>query len=145
MAEHAGLLAVVPHTGLPGYSALGTAVLLAAAGSLAAWLVRRRAAAGHRLAPAWDCGFDPPPTWLPFGDPLTQYGGASFSQPVRRALGAVLDVPERGLNRPLAAAGRRLAERAGRLPPLTVRHGLALAFAALVLFLLVVAVVEQSG
>ena len=169
MAERAGLLVVSPHTGMPGYSALGIAFLLAAAGGLTAGLVHRRADAGHRVAPAWDCGYDPPPAWLPFGDPLTQYAGASFSQPLRRVLGALLgareqvtaaapgdsrparlavtlaDPAERGLHQPLAAAGRRLGDLADRIPPLTVRRGLALMFAALVLFLLAVATVEQFG
>ena len=154
---------------MPGYSALGIAFLLAAAGGLTAGLVRWRADAGHRVAPAWDCGYDPPPAWLPFGDPLTQYAGASFGQPLRRVLGALLGAreqvtaaapgeleagPPRGHPRrpggarppPAACRGRPPpGDLADRIPPLTVRRGLALMFAALVLFLLAVATVEQFG
>ena len=163
-----GLLTVVPQADMPGYSALGIALLLALAASLVVWLVRTWAVQGHRAGPAWDCGFGPPPPWLPFGDPLTQYGGASFAQPLRRALGPALlhasetvDMPapgetraahvavqtsdpaEGGLFAPVARLRVRLSEFADQLQFLTIRSTLALMFAALVLFLAVIAVREQ--
>ena len=124
---------------------------------------------GHRIGPAWDCGFGAPPPWLPFGDPLTQYGGASFAQPLRRALGPALlhaqrnrghagarrntrgahvavqtsDPAEGGLFRPVARLRVRLSEFADQLQFLTIRSTLSLMFAALVLFLAVIAVREQ--
>ena len=39
---------------------------------------------GHRREAAWSGGFAPPPPWLPFGDPTTQIGAASFAEPLRR-------------------------------------------------------------
>ncbi len=162
------LLTLQPQADLPGYSALGIALLLAASGGLVVWLARTRAVQGHRTGPAWDCGFGAPPPWLPFGEPLTQYGGASFAQPLRRALGPALlrasetvDMPapgetraahiavqtsdpaEGGLFRPVAALRVLLSEFADQLQFLTIRSTLSLMFAALVCFLAVIAVIEQ--
>ncbi len=168
MADRAGLLAVAPQADLPGYSALGIALILALSAGLVVWLVRARAVPGHRFGPVWDGGFGPPPAWLPFGDPLTQYGGASFAQPLQRVLGAALlraretvDMPspgetrpariavamedpaERALFGPLAALRPRLVVLADRCWLPGIRRTLAVVFAVLVFLLTVVAIVEQ--
>jgi hypothetical protein len=168
LSDRAGLLLVTPQVHAPGYSAVGIAMLLGLALSFVIWLVRLRAVAGHRVGPAWDCGFGAPPAWLPFGDPLTQYGAASFAQPLRRALGGALlygrervDMPEPGetmaarissrvadpvdvlLFQPLGRLRKRLTVFADGLQFLTIRRTLSLMFWALVVFLGVVAVLEQ--
>ena len=168
MDDRAGLLTVAPQSDMPGYSAAGIALVMALAAGLAVWLGRQQAVPGHRVGPAWDGGFGPPPAWLPFGDPLTQYGGASFAQPLRRALGPALlraretvDMPapgdtrpahvsvtiddpmEYGLFHPVAALRARLSAFADRLQFLTIRRTLSLMFATLVFFLVVVALTEQ--
>ena len=168
MDDRAGLLAVAPQADLPGYSAVGIALVLALSAGLSAWLVRISAVPGHRAGPAWDAGFGAPPAWLPFGDPLTQYGGASFAQPLQRALGSVLlgaretvDMPapgetrparvvvtmndpaERALFRPVAALRVRLAAVADRFWLLSIRRLLAVMLAVLVFFLAMVALLEQ--
>jgi len=167
LTNRAGLLSVVPQNNLRGYSAIGIAVLLGLSAALVVLLVRQRATPGHRVGPAWDCGFRAPPAWLPFGDPLTQYGGASFAQPLRRLLGTALlaaservdtpapgevrpahitvemrDPAERGLFQPVAAVRARLSAFAEIIQALTLHRALALMFAALVLFLAVVALME---
>jgi formate hydrogenlyase subunit 3/multisubunit Na+/H+ antiporter MnhD subunit len=174
LADRASLLQISPQSGIgmPGYGALGIAALLAAMGGAVLALMRqharRRGTAGHRTAPAWDCGYGAAPAWLPFGDPVTQYGAASFSQPLRATLGAALlgaraevDMPDAGDTR---AAGltasladpaeillfARLARwRAGlsagidRMQFVSIRRKLMVMFAALVLLLAMVAVLEQ--
>ena len=169
MEDRAGLLAVAPQADLPGYSAVGIALVFGVSAGLVLWLVRARTVSGHRTGPAWDCGFGAPPPWLPFGDPLTQYGGASFAQPLRRALGPALlrasetvDMPAPGETRPAhvrteisdpaawwvfrPVAGLRavLSDFADGMQFLTIRRTLALMFAALILFLVAVALMEQS-
>ncbi len=168
LADRAGLLSVAPQADLPGYSAVGIALVLGLSVGLAVLLARLRATPGHRVGPAWDCGFGAPPVWLPFGDPLTQYGGGSFAQPLLHALGTALlrarqrvdtpapggtrpvhialemsDPAERGLFRPIAAVRARLSLFADAIQFLTIRRALSLMVAALVLFLAVVVLVEQ--
>jgi formate hydrogenlyase subunit 3/multisubunit Na+/H+ antiporter MnhD subunit len=64
----------------PGYPALPVAVLLVMAGGTIIWLCRRaRRSTGTLTGPTWNDGFSAPPAWLPFGDPLTQSGGAAFA------------------------------------------------------------------
>jgi hydrogenase-4 component B len=75
----------------PGYAPVSIVGLLAVAGCTL-WLLRRRGP-GRRREPAWSGGFSPPPPWLPFGDPATQIGAASFAEPVRRLLGPGLALP----------------------------------------------------
>lgn len=77
-------LALKPAAEAPGYAAISIVALLAVAGCTL-WLLRRRGA-GHRREPAWSGGFSPPPPWLPFGDPATQIGAASFAEPLHRSL-----------------------------------------------------------
>ncbi len=162
----AGLIA--PQTDAPGYAAWGIALLLLAAGGLIVLGLRRHAVAGHRREAAWDCGFAPPPAWLPFGDPVTQYAGASFAQPLRRALGGAIlaaretvFMPEPGdpgparltvfwrdpaqlwLFTPIGRARDGISALADHMQFLTIRRILAVMFAALVAFLTIVAVAEQ--
>ncbi len=152
----------------PGYAALGIAMMLALAGILVFFAVRRWTVAGERRAPAWDCGFGAPPAWLPFGDPATQYGGASFAQPLRQVLGSSLmaarekvDMPDPGDTRPasltvtladpmaahlfapLERLRDRLAEYADRMQLLAIRSTLAVMFVALLMFLAAVAGLQQ--
>jgi formate hydrogenlyase subunit 3/multisubunit Na+/H+ antiporter MnhD subunit len=161
-------LVVVPATDAPGLSGLSILMLLALLGAGCFWAIRRFAVQGHRSGPAWDCGFGAAPAWLPFGDPVTQYAGESFAQPLRRALGVTIlgsrehvDMPEPGEIRaasiavhiadpadvllfgPVAVLRDRLSGIADRMQFLTVRRTLAVMFTVLVLFLAVVAVMEQ--
>ncbi len=64
-----------------GYSPLAVLALLA----LLAFTVLRvlRRPGERRREPAWSGGFATPPPWLPFGDPATQSGPASFVEPLR--------------------------------------------------------------
>ncbi len=71
---------------LPGYSPLATAALLTLVAGGVQFLLRRRAVIGERREALWADGFAAPPAWLPFGDPVTQYGAASFVEPLRRSL-----------------------------------------------------------
>lgn len=169
LADRDGIFKVTAASGLPGYAALAI-VLLLGLGLAFIWLVLRRwAALGHRRGPAWACGFASAPAWLPFGDPLTQYGGASFAQPLRRALGTSLlaaresvDMPQPGETRPaslsvslrdpalvyvfapLARLRAILARWFDSLQFLTIRQTLSLMFTVLILFLIVIATLEAQ-
>ncbi len=112
MAERLGPLTVAAQLDAPGYVAPAIALLL----GLAIAAALRGAKGGEHDAAGWDCGAEPAPPWLPFGDPLTQYGGASMAQPFRRALGAAAF-------RPIAGAG--LSKFAWRLSVPTTRVALA--------------------
>jgi len=126
--------------------------------TMAVLAIHRLASRALRRGPAWDCGFPEP-------SPATQYSGASFSQPIRRVLGAplfrareALDLPPPGelrparlvvtlkdlvwdaLYAPLGGLVGRTAERLNRLQFLTIRRYLALVFATLVILLLVLAI-----
>lgn len=168
-AQRASLLGVTPQIDAPGYAPLGLLALLflllmGIAASLRAWAV-----AGHRSGPAWDCGFGAPPDWLPFGDPATQYGPGSMAQPLRRALGASLlaaresvtmpapedsaparfvefhqDPAERLIFAPVQRLRAAISHLADRMTFLTVRQSLSVLFAVLVLFLAVIAALEQT-
>jgi len=168
MAERAGPWLLTPQLQAPGYPPLLAALLLALAAALALWLLRRPATIGSRASPAWDCGFAAAPAWLPFGDPITQYGPDGFAQPIRRALATpllsvteVLDMPAPGDARPaqitvtshdpavrllFVPLGRLrawLSARADLLQVLAARRALSLLFAVLVALLVAVAAVEQ--
>lgn len=161
-------LVLAPAPDAPGYIAPAIAILLGLAGAAVWWALRRATLPGHRSGPAWDCGFGDPPAWLPFGDPATQYGGASFAQPLRRALGTgllaareVVDMPAPGDRRPASLAVSlhdpattlifdrvagwrdRLSGVADRMQFLTIRRTLAVMVTVLVLFLALVAMWEQ--
>lgn len=168
MAGRAGGLAIAPAAQAPGYAPLAVLVLLGLATLLVMAVLRARAVGGHRTGPAWDCGFGAAPPWLPFGDPLTQYSGGSFAQPLRRVLGEALmgaksavempppgdteaaiytetasDPAETTLFQPAARLRARLTSLADRLQFLTVRQILTVMFTVLIGFLAVVALVEQ--
>ncbi len=167
MSEQAGILTIRPGSGMPGYAAPVIALLLGLGLAAVLLALRRWAAAGQRRGPAWACGFAAPPAWLPFGDPLTQYGGASFAQPIRRALGTALlaarervDMPSPGETRPasfsvslrdpasvyifapLARLRGALARWVDGVQFLTIRQTLSLMFTVLILFLVMIAAVE---
>jgi formate hydrogenlyase subunit 3/multisubunit Na+/H+ antiporter MnhD subunit len=133
---------------------LGALLLLAA---LPWWAVRRAGAPAPQRGPAWDCGFQPPPAHLPFGDPLSQPSAAGAAQPLRRALGPLaltlrethapaapgapgpaslrVTARDRGFGAlllPLARARRRAGHQAERLRNLPLGACLALAFGTLV-------------
>jgi hydrogenase-4 component B len=167
LTGEASILVVRPRLEAPGYAALATALVLLLGAAGIALALRRWAVAGHRRGPAWACGFAAPPAWLPFGDPATQYGGASFAQPLRRALGTSLlaaretvDMPRPGEMRPgrhaaslrdpaepwlFAPIGRwreKIVYVADAMQFLTIRQILSVMFAVLVLFLATIAGVE---
>ncbi|MSP29867.1 MAG: hydrogenase 4 subunit B [Acetobacteraceae bacterium] len=162
-----GVVGIQPGAEVPGYAALIIASLLAAGGVAIALVLRRWAVAGHRRGPAWAGGFAAPPAWLPFGDPATQYGGASFAQPLRRALAtAVLaareevDMPRPGDTRagrlsvalrdpaepwlfaPIGRWREKATSLADAMQFLTIRQTLSVMFALLVLLLAGIAVME---
>jgi formate hydrogenlyase subunit 3/multisubunit Na+/H+ antiporter MnhD subunit len=66
----------------PGYAPIAVVALLGVAMVVLARALRR--GGSLRREPAWTGGFEAPPSWLPFGDPATQYGPASFVEPLRR-------------------------------------------------------------
>lgn len=117
-----------------GYSPIATIVLVLLA---AAALIRGMPGFGSREASrevAWNGGFAPPPAWLPFGDPTTQYGPVSFVEPVRRVLelaGAASSVVPR-----FRCYGRALAYAGGVLRTLAASWSVSAAVAALVLAML---------
>jgi hypothetical protein len=135
MARRAGVLGIAAQADAPGYAALAIAVLLGLAG-MAVAAALRGAAGGKQGVPAWECAAEPPPPWLPFGDPLTEYGGASLAQPLRRVLGG-------GFFSVSAPVSRRVLDYAGRLPLPTVRQALAAIAVAVVVALVLVALAEQ--
>lgn len=168
VAGHVGWLTISPQADSAGYTAPAIAVLLSLAGVSVYLAVRRWTVAGERRGPAWDCGFGDPPNWLPFGDPVTQYGGASFAQPLRRALAASLmdaretvDMPLPGETRPahmkvrlrdpadshlFAVLGHwrsRVSHFADFMQFLTIRSTLAVMFCALLILMAAVAALEQ--
>lgn len=75
---HAVILRTGPET--PGYSPLVVIALLALVAAILFRLLRSR---DRRREPAWSGGSAAPPSWLPFGDPRTQYGPVSFAEPVQ--------------------------------------------------------------
>jgi hypothetical protein len=169
LSEQIGVLVVRPASGLPGYAAPAIAVLVGLSLAFVLLVLLRWTVAGHRRGPAWACGFAASPAWLPFGDPLTQYGGASFAQPIRRALGASLlaarervDMPLPGDTRtgnfsvslrdpasvyvfaPLGRLRGVLARWFDGIQFLTIRATLSLMFGMLILFLTIIAVLEAQ-
>ncbi len=168
LMDRATALTISPQLDAPGYVPLGIALLLALAGLGTVWLVRRRTMRGQFAGPAWDCGFGAPPPWLPFGDPATQIDATGFAQPLARALGGALleasetvEMPPPGDTRParhaisrtdptsawlfapIGALRDRLSGFADAMQFLTIRRTLTVMFAALVLFLIVIAALEQ--
>ena len=168
LAGRAGALSITSSTQAQGYAPMGILLIsLIAAVAIGAFL-RARAVGGHRTGPAWDGGFGAAPGWQPFGDPLTQYSGGSFAQPLRHILGgpilaatATLDMPKPGdtrpagftetstdpaetlLFRPAARLRASLSRFTDRMQFLTVRQILTVMFAVLIGLLSFVALVEQ--
>jgi hydrogenase-4 component B len=69
---------------MPGYSPVVVVGLLAVLG-IAVLRTMRRSGQQQR-EPVWSGGFAASPPWLPFGDPATQHGPASFVEPMQRVL-----------------------------------------------------------
>lgn len=140
------------------YSGILVMAFVAITASTAAWLVHRLASHRIRRGPAWDCGF-------PNADPITQYSGGGFAQPIRRVLGTALmaareevvmpppgdmaparhsvttrDLAWNHLYLPIAYAVASAATRANRLQFLTIRRYLGLVFASLILLLVGLAI-----
>jgi formate hydrogenlyase subunit 3/multisubunit Na+/H+ antiporter MnhD subunit len=68
----------------PGYSPVAVAlflaiVVVAVLRGMPRWSEQRR-------EPLWSDGFTAPPPWLPFGDPATQFGPGSFTEPLQRVI-----------------------------------------------------------
>jgi hydrogenase-4 component B len=139
------------------YNGLLVFLFIAAAASLAAFMIHRFASRASRRAPAWDCGFPDP-------SPATQYTAGSFAQPIRRVFGTFVfrakervemsppddprpahltvvlrDLVWEGCYAPLAGAVGFAAERLNHLQFLTIRRYLSLVFGALVTLLLALA------
>lgn len=169
-ARAAGLALGAAGEGGAAYAPLGAALLLALLGAALWWGVRRRSPLPVQYGPVWNCGFIDPPPHLPFGDPLTQPGGAGLAQPLRRMLGEPLlraretvDMPEPGevraarhaagfedpsgpfLLAPAARLRTALAVRAERLRDWTIRRLLGLCFGTLVALLALIAWIEGRG
>ena len=163
----AGLSLLAPE-GAGLLSPVAAALLLLALAGAAILLLRRLSPEAPALAPAWDCGFGPPPPHLPFGEPLTQTVPAGAAQPIRRALGALpLRITERlepaapgspaparlrlrahdraagTLLLPLLRGRRRAARAAERLRDLSLRRFVLLAFGTLAALLALLAWLER--
>ncbi|HNB27829.1 MAG TPA: hydrogenase 4 subunit B, partial [Alphaproteobacteria bacterium] len=139
------------------YNGLLVFVFMLLSASLVALLIHRLAQRRLRRGPAWDCGFPDP-------SPQTQYGAASFAQPLRRVFGTLLfrareqvEMPPPGdtgparfrvemrdliwdiCYAPIGGLVDAVAGRLNRLQFLTIRRYLSLVFVALVGLLLVLA------
>ncbi len=139
------------------YNGLLVAAFVAGSAALAAAVIHRFASRAVRRAPAWDCGF-------PNAGGMTQYTASGFAQPLRRVFGATVfaaqehihmpvpgdpaparlevtltDPVWRSLYGPLSQAVWWVSGQLNPLQFLTIRRYLSLAFGALVLLLLVLA------
>ena len=77
-------LTIVPISeGRSSYNGLLLFVLIAAAASIASYVIHRWAVHGIRRSAPWDCGF-------PDASPATQYTAGSFAQPIRRVFGTLV-------------------------------------------------------
>jgi hypothetical protein len=154
-------LSIVPIAeGRSSYNGLNVFIFVAFSALLAAFVIHRSASRAIRRAAPWDCGF-------PDARPATQYTAGSFAQPLRRVFGTVVfraretvTMPPPGDNaparlevdvrdmiwdtlyQPVAMGVLYASDRLNPLQFLTIRRYLGLAFAALVL-LLVVLVLTQ--
>ncbi len=77
-------LTLQPGAEAPGYPPIAIAALLTIVAYAVFWLLHRGRSQPYRREAAWSGGFAPPPAWLPFGDPATQYGPASFAEPLQQ-------------------------------------------------------------
>jgi len=159
-AQSTGLWLVPLRPEQSSYSGPIVFVTIAALVALLVWVIHRFASDRVRRAPAWDCGF-------PDARPQTQYTGSSFAQPIRRVFGTTVfraretvDMPAPGDTRaaqfsislrdlswewfyqPVIDLVGWTTEHINVLQFLTIRRYLTLTFAALVLLLSVVAVLQ---
>jgi len=131
------------------YAPLWLAVLVFGPAAAAFLLLQKFARRGACEVPVWNGGFGRPPSWLPFGDPLTQPSATGFAAPLRRALSTDLlpaagDPSEVFLYLPLLRLHMRVTRLAERIRRSTIRERLAFVFGALVMFLLALGL-EQGG
>lgn len=114
-------------------SGLACVALVAAGFAQARWSVR-----DLQETPAWNGGFDRPPTWLPFGDPHTQPTASGFSREARRVIGynATIDPAGHFLWSPLLRVYLSLTRFGAVMNGLSPRLALLLLFAALMSVLL---------
>ncbi|HUY68020.1 MAG TPA: hydrogenase 4 subunit B [Alphaproteobacteria bacterium] len=158
---HAGWLMLIP-LGVDGSSYSGLIVLasIAILASILVFGIHRLASDKIRRGAAWDCGFPDP-------RPETQYTSSSFAQPIRHIFGIGLfqarekvDMPSpgdtrparfrvslhdpawKGIYTPVTKAVAALAQWCNRMQFLSIRRYLSLMFAALVLLLIIVAVLQ---
>jgi NADH:ubiquinone oxidoreductase subunit 5 (subunit L)/multisubunit Na+/H+ antiporter MnhA subunit len=154
-ASMSALLLVPVAEGRSSYNAVALLAFIAAAASIAAFVIHRWASMALRRAPPWACGF-------PVLTPRMQYSAASFAQPIRRVFGALVfeaseavDMPPPGETRParfaltlgdrvwdmiyvsLAGLVNFAANHLNKLQFLTIRKYLSLVFAALIALLVV--------
>jgi hydrogenase-4 component B len=140
------------------YNGLLMCIFIVTSAFLAARLIHLVASRKVRRGPAWDCGY-------PDSNPMTQYTGSSFAQPIRRTLGNIvfvvrdhLDMPAPGDTRParlgieirdriyesiyapISRAVIFCADKLNSVHYLSIQGYLGLVFGALVTLLLVVAI-----
>jgi hydrogenase-4 component B len=154
-------LSIVPiESARSSYNGLLIFLFIAASAYLAVLAIHRLASHALRRAPAWDCGFPDP-------SPATQYTSGSFAQPIRRVFGVVVfrahetvsmpppgdtgaariekhisDVIWEVCYAPLAGAVWHVAEILNHLQFLTIRRYLGFVFAALVILLLALVLLQ---
>jgi len=140
------------------YNGLLVFLFITISSLLAVWGIHRFASHAIRRGPAWDCGF-------PDANPITQYSGSSFAQPIRRvflsrtpATREQVLMPAPGdmraarfslviadpiwdwLYEPFVGAVAAAALQLNKLQFLTIRRYLTLVFLSLVSLLLVLAI-----
>jgi hydrogenase-4 component B len=154
-------LSIVPiESARSSYNGLLVFLFIGASASLAVLAIHRFASHALRRGPAWDCGFPDP-------SPATQYTSGSFAQPIRRVYGAVVfrthetvTMPPPGdiapariekhisdviwdvLYAPVAGAVWWTAQVLNHLQFLTIRRYLGFVFAALVILLLALVLLQ---
>jgi NADH:ubiquinone oxidoreductase subunit 5 (subunit L)/multisubunit Na+/H+ antiporter MnhA subunit len=129
-------LTLRPGAEAPGYDPITIAALLVIAAGGIYWLLQRIAAQQQREEAAWSGGFAPPPAWLPFGDPATQFGPASFAEALHRIAMVLLAQPIAIARRGIAACARerdRLLRVVAALGRADAAHSIAAGLAVLVL------------
>lgn len=133
----------------PGYTPVPIALLLGGITLAILVFLRDRAVGGARRTPIWMDGFAAPPPWLPFGDPRTQYGGASFAQPIGQILAALAPWARASgvlaRARALARLGDGLGMHAARLRQADAAAELAIAALVLVVMMAGAALARALG
>lgn len=157
-AENSWLTIIPLSEGASSYNGLLVFVFIVISASLGAITIHRLASRNVRRSSAWDCGF-------PSRDPVLQYSGGGFAQPIRRVFGTaifgardMLDMPAPGemrvaklqvqvpdpiwafLYEPVKRAVLVTSEYLNALQFLTIRRYLMLVFVALVSLLLVLVI-----